>query len=60
MIKPKEINLDIILSELGEYGLFHIILNTLFVLPILFLPIFSLRYIFTTSPLDHRSIMTFS
>lgn len=52
--KHKELDLEAILSDLGAFGKFQIIIYSLTILPILLISCFGLSYIFTAGQLEYR------
>lgn len=54
MSKDKDINLDDILTEIGEFGKFQKLISAILFIPICLAPIFTLSYIFTASQLEYR------
>lgn len=52
----KEFDLEEILSDLGAFGKFQIIIYSLTILPILLISCLGLSYIFTTGQLEYRFV----
>ncbi|KAJ6645297.1 hypothetical protein Bhyg_00501 [Pseudolycoriella hygida] len=49
-----ELDLEAILSDLGQFGKFQIIIYSLTILPILLISCLGLSYIFTAGQLEYR------
>lgn len=50
----KEVDLDVILTELGDFGKFQIFIISILTLPNVIVAFYLLSYIFTASQLDYR------
>lgn len=49
-------NLDVIFTEIGEFGVFQVVSLILICIPSLFSASYVVNYIFTANPLDYRSV----
>lgn len=54
--KESEIDLDVILQELGDFGKFQKLNFILLLLPIVLSSVYTLSYIFTASQLEYRYV----
>lgn len=55
-VMANELDLESILSDLGEFGKFQVFIYSLTILPILLISCFGLSYIFTAGQLEYRLV----
>lgn len=58
-MQKSELDLDSILNELGQFGLFQWINFMLIGIPIAFTGLFTLSYVFTAADLEYRYVFEF-
>lgn len=56
-MSEEEIDLEPVIKEIGQFGKFQLLNYILISIPILFIGIYSLSYIFTTEDLNYRCVI---